>query len=116
MRWRAMALLLVVLPGAGCLARPKTVPTVPAPALRAAPGAAGPGRGRRGALRGRRRQLRPRPRRAGGRGDGASPRVARPRDDAPLPIARVRRARRAGLRGADRVVAGRRAPPDPDRT
>src|SRR2546427_12086161 len=36
MRWRAMALLLVVLPGAGCLARPKTIPTVPARALRAA--------------------------------------------------------------------------------
>jgi len=33
MRWRAMALLLVVLPGAGCLGRPKTIPAVPALAL-----------------------------------------------------------------------------------
>ena len=36
MRWRATALLLVVLPGAGCLARPKTIPAVPARTLRAA--------------------------------------------------------------------------------
>ena len=36
MRWRATALLLVVLPGAGCLARPRTIPAVPARPLRAA--------------------------------------------------------------------------------
>src|SRR5213593_3849420 len=36
MRWRAMALLLVVLPGAGCFARPRTIPAVPARPLRAA--------------------------------------------------------------------------------
>jgi len=36
MRWRAAALLLVVLPGAGCFARSKTIPAVPARALRAA--------------------------------------------------------------------------------
>lgn len=38
MRWHAAALLLVVLPalGAGCLARPKTIPAVPARPLRAA--------------------------------------------------------------------------------
>ena len=36
MRWRAMALLLAVLPGAGCLARPKTIPAVPVRTLRAA--------------------------------------------------------------------------------
>lgn len=36
MRWRATALLLVVLPGAGCLARPRSIPAVPARPLRAA--------------------------------------------------------------------------------
>jgi outer membrane lipoprotein-sorting protein len=36
MRWRATALLLVVLPGAGCLARPKTIPATPVRPLRTA--------------------------------------------------------------------------------
>jgi len=36
MRWRAAALLLVLLLGAACLARPKTIPAVPARRLRAA--------------------------------------------------------------------------------
>jgi outer membrane lipoprotein-sorting protein len=36
MRWRATALLLVVLLGVSCLARPRTIPTVPARPLRAA--------------------------------------------------------------------------------
>src|SRR6267378_3509043 len=36
MRWRTMALLLGVVAGAGCLARPRTIPTVPARPLRTA--------------------------------------------------------------------------------
>jgi len=36
MRWQATALLLVALPGAGCLGRPKVIPAVPARPLRAA--------------------------------------------------------------------------------